>query len=266
MSQWFYTLNGQNLGPVSSKAIAELVFDDKLFLEDKVLSASGNAWQKIADIPVIMEIIHKPLAHPVIADVDAGTIQQMLAGDYDFDQYQPLLYNISVKRLVISQIITLGLFQFYWFFKQWNCLRSESRGRKVSFFLASGFLILMAYVIFRGIEIHPGLNKIRRSTFSAGSVTLVWYLLGIGVFIIPFLSVTWTGIISSLLATVAITYFTLVPVQRYVNECNAASHRPLSSPSLDYWIVNAGSVGLLIFIIAIHFLSRYMDLGKWLLG
>lgn len=266
MSQWFYTLNGKNMGPASSNAVADLVLKDKLSLEDKVLSASGNIWQKVADIPVIMEIIHKPLAHPVIADVDAGTIQQMLAGDYDFERTQPLLYNISVKRLVISQIITLGLFQFYWFFKQWNCLRSESRGRKVSFFMASGFLILMAYIIFRGIEYHPELNKIRRSTFNAVSVTLVWYLLGIGVFFIPFLSVTWTGVFSSLLATVAITYFTLVPVQRYINECNVAAHRPLSSPSLGYWIVNAGSVGLWIFIIAIHFLSMYMDLGKWLLG
>lgn len=266
MTQWFYTLNGQNKGPVSAKAIAELVLDNKLFLEDRVLSANGNTWQKITDIPEIMEIIHRPLAHPVIADVDAGVIQQMLAGDYDFDLHQPMFYNLSVRRLVVSQIVTLGMFQFYWFYKQWNYLRSESRGRKSSFWLASGFLILMAYIVFKGIEDHPGLNKIRRSPFSAASTSLVWYLLGTWVCFIPFFSLTWMGMLSALLATVAITYFTLVPVQRYINECNAKTQRPLSRPSVGYWIVNAAAVGLLIFIIAIPLLSQYTNLVQWLLG
>ena len=219
-NSWLYTENGHTLGPVSSAKIADLIIAETLEKGSMIQSAETGLWKKIEDIPEIVEIYHRPLStKPLLKESTARQFQTFMNINPDAADPYPIFWNIGWKKLFILNIVTLGLYEFYWFYMQNQYIRenklNHGKGTRVSW-------IFFAYQIFSIIERNKDFLRVKRANFSPMTLGVIWFCcLGI-----PFIG--FPGAILDALIELGILMlfcYTVVPVQRYINECNKALGR-----------------------------------------
>ena len=115
--------------------------------------------------------------------------------------------SVSVAKLLLLSFGTLGLYQYYWFYKNWQ-LHKLRTGESVSPFWRTFFGIIFCYPLFRRIGEYAstsGTSGLNAGAFAAGWIipSLLWKLPD------PYWLVIFLAV------------FALVPVQRTVNEINA---------------------------------------------
>ena len=152
---------------------------------------------------------------------------------------QPLFFAVSLLKLVVLSTCTLGLYQIYWFWRNWNRIRvSGVPGITPS--LRTFFLILFCY---------PCFLRIKRAGKSRGIIPAP----PIGILAICFILMTLSGNLPGLLClTALLSVVFLLPIQSYVNRINAAAspgHDPNSRFSV--WNLIAVIVGGLVLILAV---------------
>ncbi|MBA2650727.1 MAG: hypothetical protein H0U73_00445 [Tatlockia sp.] len=76
------------------------------------------------------------------------------------DHDQSPLFTPSTSKLVIMSICTLGLYDIYWFYKNWRVLKKA--GKKCNPFLRALFAPLFAYFCFKEIRNLQFKNGIRQ--------------------------------------------------------------------------------------------------------
>jgi hypothetical protein len=194
-----------------------MVLSQELEIEDYVMNPKDELWIKIKDVQSLLEKIHEPekaIPHNVQFPKDffeEGS--EVRIGN--------IYYYIPIKRFVLLSILSLGLFQFYWFYKQWFYWAHKHKqihrsfDREVSWW----FFPLM---IFEKIETDRELNAVIRADFNG--TLLFWMWLGAGVVINM---LTFASGHSSFMTN--LFYYVggigdiifLIPIQRYINRVNA---------------------------------------------
>lgn len=92
MSDWFYAVDGVQYGPVSIADLRRFLADERLAREDFVWHSTLPAW------------------------VEAGKVPELGGGASP-------LFAVGVRKLVVMYVLTLGLYQLYWFYKHWSTIR-----------------------------------------------------------------------------------------------------------------------------------------------
>ncbi len=152
----------------------------------------------------------------------------------------PVYFPVSVKKLILMSIFTLGLYQVYWFYKNWRLIR-ENEGWKVHAGIRAFFAIFFCYsLIKRILERAKSLDLI--TSAKPRGLTAGWILFA---YIFNFLpDPFWLiGLYSVLF---------LVPVQRASNAINEAlspgHDRNTRFSSLNIVLI---LIGLMILILSI---------------
>ena len=248
MQKWFYTLDGKNLGPLSSHGIADAVLKEELDIDTSILSDKDGMWKKVKDVPEIMDIIHKPLQHPVFDEQASNEFVRFVGLNLDIESTETVFYNLPARQFLLAQIITLGMFEMYWFYKQWNYIRKLSHWRKGSFFLVTLYHIFFAYEVFKAVETNKDLHRAKRAAWNSKTLAILWYLVVPLMAINPLHKLPYiTGVLSALIVF-PLTTFVLMPVQRYINEANEVLNRPVSKPSFGFYVVITLSIGMLLYL------------------
>lgn len=128
-------------------------------------------------------------------------------------------FAVSVRKLVLMSLCTFGLYQVYWFYKNWR--RVQERGEhNIMPVMRAIFGIFFCYAFFKRVRDyeHPNVSS---ASLPAGPLALVWIILQF--------SASWpkAPTILSLLTTISV--FCLVPVQVRINQINgdvAPDHDP----------------------------------------
>ena len=63
---------------------------------------------------------------------------------------QPVFFQVGILKLAVMSIVTLGLYQLYWFYKNWKCV--ERHGEEVNAPVRAFFYPLTSYWLFRRIR------------------------------------------------------------------------------------------------------------------
>jgi hypothetical protein len=121
---------------------------------------------------------------------------------------EPLYFPVSQTKLILMSIFTLGLYEIYWFYKNWNHVKIRTR-QKIRPFWRAIFSVFYCYSLFKSIQesadSHRGQQKINPGWLAVGYILLsITYKLPD-----PF----W---VVSLLA-----FLPLIPAQGAVNNINA---------------------------------------------
>ena len=153
---------------------------------------------------------------------------------------QPLFYPMALHKLAVMSVCTFGLYELYWFYRNWKLLRDNGRFN-VSPFWRMFFHNLFAYSLFQHVRRQAENASVSVSCNAA--VLALWYV-ACSVFA-PSLPVPL-----SLLA-----WFTFVPllqVQRTINAINDASASPVTSDN-SYSARNVAVIvlGVLVLILAL---------------
>jgi hypothetical protein len=85
---------------------------------------------------------------------------------------QPYYFSVSPKKLILMSVCTLGVYDLYWFYKNWTYVRYRGRVR-IRPALRSSFAIFYCYAIFAEIKTSAEKDKTGIS-FPAGPLACAW--------------------------------------------------------------------------------------------
>ncbi len=244
MKEWYYSELGQTKGPVSLKKLIDKILKEELELDAYVTDGMDQPWKRVKDCPELMEELHKPagLRHTeIIPDwvTQAGTSRSR--GN--------LYWHIPLRRFIVMSIITGGLYQLYWFYKQWHWWATSRKQGHRSFDREAMRLFFLLTLLER-IETDQSLNEVEKADFNGTQLFWVWA--GVGIFAWAgyslFKSSSWLGWIYSV-ALCALDFVFLVPVQRYINRVNAKLGNSYDRPGFGHYLCLAASLGPMLLLL-----------------
>lgn len=125
-------------------------------------------------------------------------------------------YNVSIPKLIILSVCTLGLYEIFWHYKNWKSIK-EQTGEDISPFWRAWFLIFTCHELFKRIGISSG-EKGLSLVPSAGRLATLYILL----LLFGYIGGRLNNPIGNVLWIVSL--FTVVPlisVQKFINSYNA---------------------------------------------
>ncbi len=169
-----------------------------------------------------------PYAPPTAAVSDVIT--------YDGATVEPPFFPVSPLKLAVMAFCTFGLYQLYWFYKQWDHIASY-QNRLVSPLARAFFSVVFCYSCFASVRDFAHLN-VAPSRLPAAALTAAWILLTVASRLPdPYWLVT------------LLSFVPMLAVQRRANAINASVHpdhdRNASFSALNYMAIVLGG-GLIL--------------------
>ena len=120
---------------------------------------------------------------------------------------KPLYFPVSKLKLILMSLCTLGLYELYWFYKNWKLIKTRT-GQNLSPFWRAFFSIFFCYQLFKHIQVSADSNECK-SSINPGWLFFVYIAL----------NATWSlpdpvGIIS------LVTFLPLLSAQGAINDLN----------------------------------------------
>jgi len=160
----------------------------------------------------------------------------------------PKFFAVSPTKLIVMSICTLGMYQLYWFYRNW-CHVKRNEESEIQPILRAIFGMFFCYPLFKRIRDWARSHGIKK-TFAAGPLTVGWIVLSLFSRLpAPF----WLlGFFSMLF---------LIPAQKTANEINAITS-PQHNPNRvftksDLAVVVIGGLVFMLAVIATFFPPRY---------
>ena len=153
----------------------------------------------------------------------AGTAVQE-SGAEGVEIERPLFLYVPVGRLVLLAILSIGIYEIYWIYKNWRYLK-ERDGLNIQPFWRGFFGVFFIHKLFRAIHDDNQTNAVRQASFSPGGLATGWVILVILsnlVSRIPEPAVAFPFFLLSLLS-----FLFFIPVQSYINAVNQTLNRSL---------------------------------------
>lgn len=137
--------------------------------------------------------------------------------DQDLAAPEPPYFPVSTTKLVVMTLCTFGLYEVYWFYKNWSLIKKRDAVEIMPFWRAF-FSIFFCHGCFKHIQTTA--DKLGVKSFSAEGMAAGWVIA----------SLLWRLPDPFWLVSMCALLF-LLPVQNTVNEINAAAapgHEPNS--------------------------------------
>lgn len=152
---------------------------------------------------------------------------------------QPIFFPVSRLKLLVMYTVTFGLYQVFWFYKNWQLFKAKT-GDDISPFWRTVFVAFFFYELLHEIEEKARLRGVW-ADFSPFLLTVVWIgLMVCGRLPDPYFLVSFFSVII------------LLPVQETVNKLNcvaAPNHNP--NDRFSVWNIAAIAVGCSLTVLAI---------------
>ena len=153
---------------------------------------------------------------------------------------EPYFFPVSGLKLVVMSTVTFGLYEIYWFYRNWKFVQKRLGRDDIMPFWRAFFAFFFCYSLFRTVNDSAASQGVP-STTSPALLTLAW----IGLTLCwrlpdPF----WLVAVFAVLA--------LLPIQRVVNDLNAylaPNHKP--NARFSAWNIVGIVLGGLLFVLAI---------------
>ena len=151
---------------------------------------------------------------------------------------EPCFFSVSITKLVVLSLCSLGLYELYWFYKNWQLVKNHERS-DISPFWRAIFANFFCYALFR---------RVKESAVGPDAATVLAGPLAVGWIITDMLwklpDPYW---LSCLLA-----FLFLIPIQVAANRVNRR-HIPTSMPDnrFDGWNIVTVVAGGIVIVFAV---------------
>jgi amino acid permease len=143
--------------------------------------------------------------------------------------------------LIIMSIVSFGLYEMYWFYKNWSYIK-ERENLDIRPFARGWFGIFYCHSLLRHIHEDKEARSVQVPSFSPNGLATGWVVL----LIIAIIVSRAPGIAASIISAFIPSFLFLVPAQNYVNSVN---RRRIPGLPFDDW--SFGNVVCLVFGIII---------------
>ncbi|BDD04540.1 hypothetical protein [Aureibacter tunicatorum] len=154
------------------------------------------------------------------------------------DEIKEKFLYISETRFLLMNIVTFGVFERYWIYKNWKCLK-QNDGLDIMPFWRGIFGIFFIHTLLDEIAFRRELYEVQKSKFNPRTLATLWVVVQIGLNILGKIENDLLTIF--LLFITVISSYILVPVQRYINNVYEEKY-----PDLEYSSWSKGQVICLI--------------------
>ncbi len=159
----------------------------------------------------------------------------------DNAQLTPLFLHIPIGRLVFMSILSFGLYEAYWIYKNWRYL-NERDYLDIRPFWRGWFGIFYCHSLLRHIHEDKEACAIKKPWFSPTGLATGW----VALMIISCALGRAPGIAASMISAVIPSFLCLVPVQKYINSVSKQRN-----PEQSYYHFSFGHVICLVYGIII---------------
>ena len=163
-------------------------------------------------------------------------LKTMTSGDALPGPPKPLFLHISVARLVLLSIASVGIYEAYWIYKNWRYIK-EREGLRIRPVWRGIFGIFYCHSLLKRIKADKEASALIEPTYSVQLAT-GWVILVILAGIIG----RAPGVAPSIIAALIPSYLFLVPVQNYINSVTEKR-----SPGSSYYGWSTGQIVILVF-------------------
>ncbi len=250
MKEWLYLLNGRTIGPVAETKIVDMLIKLELDFDTNIMNTEDGLWKKIRDVKPIMDKFNTPAItmncteFPGIDALDKGTVEIP----------HNIYFYIPIKRLVRMTILSFGLYQLYWWYKQWSYW-AYKRKQVRSFDREAGWFLFQLMILDK-IQMDEELNKVERAKFDGRVLFWGWLLAGV-LMSIPFmfLNIKSSADPGMFAASFILNTLFLLPPQKYINKVNAKLGNQYESPGFGHYLCIF--FGILLWILEIYNVVKY---------
>lgn len=156
------------------------------------------------------------------------------------EQREPAYFPVSLLKLAVMSVCTFGIYNIYWFYKNWEYIKKHEQS-KISPFLRAFFQIIFCYSCFKKICETAKDKKIKKS-IAAGPLALMYILIAMPL-----------GFLSVLL---------LLPVQNLVNKINEHID-PTGEKNNSFNKANIAVISLFLCLIGFVLFVTYNEQKKY---
>jgi len=175
-----------------------------------------------------------------VCEIDGYPLQAVVAaGPPPMSEGQPIFFPVSPLKLVVMSTVTLGIYELYWFYKNWKLIKQRTDSNIMPFWRAF-FGVLFCYSCFKEIKDVATPRGILFPS-SPGLIATGWIILKLSLKLPdPYWFVCW------------LTPLLLVPIQNVINRLNAVvapNHNPNSR--FSGWNIAGTVIGGIVFVLII---------------
>lgn len=151
--EWYYLLGDQPRGPLSEHDLRRMLRDSTLASDNLVWRAGFSDWAP---------------AWRALPGLSSG-------GDRVYGAGGPVYFPVATSKFVVMSVATWGLYELYWFYRNWKYVRDHD-GVKLSPFWRAWFAIFTFHDLISRIKRYAQSRGVLR-TYSAGWLTVAYLLL-----------------------------------------------------------------------------------------
>jgi len=209
MREWHYAVDGQPQGPVQEADLVNMLSSGRLPPETMVWTQEMQDWAPANQLEgLIPKASPPPMPQFSAAPGEAVPYSSSTAAEAAF-------LHIPVSRLIVMSILSCGLYEVYWIYKNWRYLKDRD-GLNIMPFWRGWFGIFHCHSLLRTIHQDRELTQVEQPDFSPSALATGWVLLWIAANLIGQAPSALASIISFLVPS----FLCLMPVQNYINRVN----------------------------------------------
>lgn len=238
MREWHYVVDGQPQGPVQEADLINMLSSGQLPPETMVWTQEMQDWTQADQIEgLIPQASPPPIPQPAAS---ASPVPHSSSGTVEV-----AFLHIPVSRLIVMSILSCGLYEIYWIYKNWRYLK-EREGLSIRPFWRGWFGVFYCHSLLKTIHQDDELTQVEQPNFSPGGLATGWVVLVIVANIVG----RAPGALASIISFLIPSFLCFVPVQDYINSVNLKKNP--NAPNSKW---SAGHTVCLIFGIIIWVLT-----------
>jgi hypothetical protein len=223
MIKYFIAKNGKQIGPFEESEVLRQVAAGVISSCDLCWRKGMENWEPIARVLAVPPAQSSP---PPIPATTSSSVEN-----------PPLFLYIPVARLILMSIVSFGLYEVYWIYKNWRYVK-ERYNLNIRPFWRGWFGIFYCHSLLRRIHGDNEARSILMPSFSPGVLATGWVVLRI----FADLLACSPSVAAHLISAFIPSFLCLVPVQNYIN---AVTQR--RNPGQSYYRWSSGHIVCLVF-------------------
>lgn len=245
--QWYYVVDGERRGPLDHEAIMTLFVTGLLPADTPVWCEGLGNWRPASEV---LGVSASPSPPPVPAVQGVEPVQPAVAATperevHSTSDVEPAFFNVGAGRFLVFDVISMGMFETYWSYRNWKYIR-DHEGRSLSPFWRAGFGLFWMHDLMRSITQSTTLRAAAVPTHSPGALATGWVIGTIFCRIgNRFESVAFLVIIGWIISIAC-----MMPIRGYINQANASMSPRRGDSSTGVGLVLMLLVGVVIWVAA----------------
>lgn len=185
-------------------------------------------------------------------------INAFIARNQDVNYSKPItFYFLSVKKLIIASVLSCGVFEFYWMYKNWKAIRNDTKDNEIYPVFQSWLLgLFFVWPLLKIIRLNLARSKTegKKYIYFAVAYTACWWiqvlLTSVSAFwIVPHAAAValWIAYLLFWLAGIGV----LSAIQKRINFHNSKTNRKMEMPkSWNKWEIAVVVIGFVLNVVS----------------